>query len=168
MKTQEQTHFGDQTVPLAEKQGLVDEVFHSVARRYDLMNDLMSAGVHRLWKAEFIRVAAPAAKDASVPGTQPQTFGFPATGDNSNIAPAAIPGMTPKPASAKPDKDKKTKATTDAIASGGTRNTSIIMNIKSVIENIVFDGSLKEKRGDLEKEVGQAVMRVLGMVQSIS
>ena len=35
MKTQEQTHFGDQTVPLAEKQGLVDEVFHSVARRYD-------------------------------------------------------------------------------------------------------------------------------------
>ena len=59
MKTQEQTHFGDQTVPLAEKQGLVDEVFHSVARRYDLMNDLMSAGLHREWKNVFVGMARP-------------------------------------------------------------------------------------------------------------
>ena len=44
------THFGFQTVPLDEKQALVDDVFHSVARRYDLMNDLMSAGLHRAWK----------------------------------------------------------------------------------------------------------------------
>ena len=59
MKTQEQTHFGDQTVPLAEKQGLVDEVFHSVARRYDLMNDLMSAGLHRAWKDALVTAVNP-------------------------------------------------------------------------------------------------------------
>ncbi len=45
------THFGFARVPLAEKQGLVDEVFHKVASRYDLMNDLMSGGLHRSWKA---------------------------------------------------------------------------------------------------------------------
>jgi demethylmenaquinone methyltransferase/2-methoxy-6-polyprenyl-1,4-benzoquinol methylase len=54
----EQTHFGEQTVPLADKQGMVDEVFHSVARRYDLMNDLMSGGLHRLWKRYAVGVAA--------------------------------------------------------------------------------------------------------------
>src|ERR1700689_1600557 len=42
--------FGARQVPLAEKQALVDDVFHSVARRYDLMNDLMSFGLHRAWK----------------------------------------------------------------------------------------------------------------------
>jgi demethylmenaquinone methyltransferase/2-methoxy-6-polyprenyl-1,4-benzoquinol methylase len=46
----ETTHFGASTVPLGEKQGRVDAVFRSVARRYDLMNDLMSAGLHRAWK----------------------------------------------------------------------------------------------------------------------
>lgn len=46
--------FGDRAVPPAAKQGLVREVFDSVARRYDLMNDLMSAGVHRLWKQRFV------------------------------------------------------------------------------------------------------------------
>jgi demethylmenaquinone methyltransferase / 2-methoxy-6-polyprenyl-1,4-benzoquinol methylase len=49
----EQTHFGQRAVPLDEKQGLVDEVFHKVAGRYDLMNDLMSFGVHRAWKDIF-------------------------------------------------------------------------------------------------------------------
>ena len=48
------THFGFRDVPLGDKQALVDEVFHKVARRYDLMNDLMSAGVHRLWKGAMI------------------------------------------------------------------------------------------------------------------
>ena len=43
----ETTHFGSRQVPLDEKQDLVDGVFHSVAHRYDLMNDLMSLGLHR-------------------------------------------------------------------------------------------------------------------------
>ncbi len=47
------THFGFAEVPLAEKQGRVDDVFHKVARRYDIMNDLMSGGMHRLWKDLF-------------------------------------------------------------------------------------------------------------------
>lgn len=44
------THFGYREVPEGAKRGLVGEVFRSVASRYDLMNDLMSLGVHRLWK----------------------------------------------------------------------------------------------------------------------
>jgi len=56
---QETTHFGERTVPLTEKQGLVDAVFHQVADRYDLMNDLMSGGVHRLWKDAMVARLAP-------------------------------------------------------------------------------------------------------------
>ncbi|HSI42654.1 MAG TPA: bifunctional demethylmenaquinone methyltransferase/2-methoxy-6-polyprenyl-1,4-benzoquinol methylase UbiE [Xanthobacteraceae bacterium] len=48
------THFGFRTVPLEHKQAMVDEVFHSVAQRYDLMNDLMSFGLHRVWKEALI------------------------------------------------------------------------------------------------------------------
>lgn len=44
------THFGFRDVPETEKARLVGDVFHSVATRYDLMNDVMSFGVHRLWK----------------------------------------------------------------------------------------------------------------------
>lgn len=51
--------FGFRQVPLGEKQGLVDDVFHSVARRYDLMNDLMSGGLHRLWKRAAIEEVRP-------------------------------------------------------------------------------------------------------------
>ena len=54
------THFGDTQVPLAEKQGLVDGVFHTVARRYDVMNDLMSGGLHRAWKNVFAAQVKPA------------------------------------------------------------------------------------------------------------
>src|SRR6201996_6172619 len=46
--------FGFREVPEAEKEGLVREVFSSVASKYDLMNDLMSGGVHRLWKDAFV------------------------------------------------------------------------------------------------------------------
>lgn len=44
------THFGYTSVPESQKANKVAEVFHSVAAKYDLMNDLMSAGIHRLWK----------------------------------------------------------------------------------------------------------------------
>lgn len=51
------THFGYKTVKVEEKAGKVAEVFHSVAGKYDLMNDLMSGGVHRLWKRMTIEMS---------------------------------------------------------------------------------------------------------------
>ncbi|QFU17961.1 bifunctional demethylmenaquinone methyltransferase/2-methoxy-6-polyprenyl-1,4-benzoquinol methylase UbiE [Microvirga thermotolerans] len=57
--SEETTHFGFQSVPLEEKQGRVNEVFHSVAGRYDLMNDLMSGGLHRVWKNALVAMLRP-------------------------------------------------------------------------------------------------------------
>src|SRR5918997_609965 len=57
--TDENTHFGFQSGPLGEKKGKVNEVFRSVASRYDLMNDLMSAGLHRLWKDALVTAVRP-------------------------------------------------------------------------------------------------------------
>ena len=51
------THFGYQQVPVGEKQRKVADVFHSVAARYDLMNDLLSGGIHRLWKRFTIEIS---------------------------------------------------------------------------------------------------------------
>ena len=51
--------FGFRTVRRGEKAGLVRDVFDSVATRYDIMNDLMSGGVHRLWKAAIVDWMAP-------------------------------------------------------------------------------------------------------------
>ena len=51
------THFGYETVDAKEKAGRVAGVFHSVADNYDLMNDLMSAGIHRLWKHMTIEMS---------------------------------------------------------------------------------------------------------------
>jgi demethylmenaquinone methyltransferase/2-methoxy-6-polyprenyl-1,4-benzoquinol methylase len=53
--------FGYRRVPASERDGLVRGVFDRVARRYDLMNDLMSGGIHRLWKATLIDMVAPRA-----------------------------------------------------------------------------------------------------------
>jgi demethylmenaquinone methyltransferase / 2-methoxy-6-polyprenyl-1,4-benzoquinol methylase len=55
----ESTQFGSKRVPLAAKQALVNDVFHSVARRYDLMNDLMSFGLHRAWKDALVTAVNP-------------------------------------------------------------------------------------------------------------
>ena len=55
----ERTHFGYENVPLEDKQRRVDDVFHSVARRYDLMNDLMSGGLHRAWKDALVTAVNP-------------------------------------------------------------------------------------------------------------
>jgi demethylmenaquinone methyltransferase/2-methoxy-6-polyprenyl-1,4-benzoquinol methylase len=51
------THFGYQQVPESEKASRVREVFDSVADRYDLMNDLMSLGIHRLWKRQAVALS---------------------------------------------------------------------------------------------------------------
>jgi len=57
------THFGFKQVPLDEKQALVDGVFHNVAKRYDLMNDLMSGGLHRAWKDALVTAVNPPRSD---------------------------------------------------------------------------------------------------------
>lgn len=55
----ETAQFGSRKVPLGDKQALVDDVFRSVARRYDLMNDLMSLGLHRAWKDALVTAVDP-------------------------------------------------------------------------------------------------------------
>ena len=57
MSTKDKTHFGFREVPAGEKAGMVAGVFHSVAAKYDLMNDLMSGGIHRLWKQYTIEMS---------------------------------------------------------------------------------------------------------------
>src|ERR1700739_52351 len=63
-RPEQTTHFGFRDVGAGEKQTLGNDVFHSVASRYDLMNDLMSAGLHRLWKDIMIDVLNPPKGDA--------------------------------------------------------------------------------------------------------
>lgn len=55
--TEQTTHFGFKDVAVGEKANLVRDVFDSVASRYDLMNDVMSMGVHRLWKRYFVETS---------------------------------------------------------------------------------------------------------------
>jgi len=62
-QTGERGHFGYRDVPVDEKQALVDDVFHSVAQRYDLMNDLMSGGLHRAWKDVLVTAVNPPKND---------------------------------------------------------------------------------------------------------
>ncbi|CAG8632184.1 3245_t:CDS:2 [Funneliformis caledonium] len=58
-KQEPETHFGFKNVPESMKENLVGQVFENVATKYDVMNDAMSLGVHRLWKDHFIRTMAP-------------------------------------------------------------------------------------------------------------
>jgi demethylmenaquinone methyltransferase / 2-methoxy-6-polyprenyl-1,4-benzoquinol methylase len=58
-----ETSFGFAPVDPGDKQDKVNEVFHKVAKRYDVMNDLMSAGMHRLWKDAFVAWLAPPKRD---------------------------------------------------------------------------------------------------------
>lgn len=59
MTDEKTTHFGNATVPEEDKAGMVHGVFSSVASKYDVMNDLMSAGIHRLWKDAMMDWLAP-------------------------------------------------------------------------------------------------------------
>ena len=58
-KAPEQAHFGARAIDAGARQDLVNDVFHKVATRYDVMNDLMSAGLHRLWKDAMVDWLAP-------------------------------------------------------------------------------------------------------------
>ena len=57
--TTKTTHFGQETIPEAEKAGRVQGVFNSVASKYDIMNDVMSVGIHRIWKDAMMDWLAP-------------------------------------------------------------------------------------------------------------
>ena len=63
MPRSDNTHFGYERIPLADKQARVDGVFGSVASRYDLMNDLMSGGLHRAWKDALVTAVNPPKSD---------------------------------------------------------------------------------------------------------
>ncbi len=63
MTDKKTTHFGFQEVPIEDKANRVADVFHSVAAKYDIMNDLMSGGVHRLWKRFTIEISGVRAGD---------------------------------------------------------------------------------------------------------
>jgi demethylmenaquinone methyltransferase / 2-methoxy-6-polyprenyl-1,4-benzoquinol methylase len=67
-QTGENTDFGFQQVALGDKQARVNDVFDSVARRYDLMNDLMSGGLHRAWKGVLVTALNPPKARASPDG----------------------------------------------------------------------------------------------------
>ena len=62
----DQVNFGDELVSLEEKTRRVGAVFSSAARRYDMMNDLMSGGMHRLWKDRFVNRVAEARRRSSI------------------------------------------------------------------------------------------------------
>jgi demethylmenaquinone methyltransferase/2-methoxy-6-polyprenyl-1,4-benzoquinol methylase len=78
--------FGFRRVAAAEKAPLVRAVFDSVADRYDLMNDLMSGGIHRLWKAEMIRRLNP----------RPGQVLLDVAGGTGDIASRALPRLAPE------------------------------------------------------------------------
>ena len=69
-----QADFGYRRVPLSDKQALVDDVFHSVAQRYDLMNDLMSGGLHRAWKEALVAAVNPPRTAHKLGGEAPRSF----------------------------------------------------------------------------------------------
>ena len=68
------THFGFQDVPESQKAEKVAEVFHSVAAKYDLMNDVLSGGLHRLWKRFTIELSGVRAGDVRVSNSSGSTF----------------------------------------------------------------------------------------------
>jgi demethylmenaquinone methyltransferase / 2-methoxy-6-polyprenyl-1,4-benzoquinol methylase len=75
----EKVNFGDELVSREEKTRRVGGVFSSVARKYDLMNDLMSGGMHRLWKDRFVQGVKPRPGERSstwpaAPATSPSAW----------------------------------------------------------------------------------------------
>ncbi|MEO7917615.1 MAG: bifunctional demethylmenaquinone methyltransferase/2-methoxy-6-polyprenyl-1,4-benzoquinol methylase UbiE [Dokdonella sp.] len=80
------THFGYRDVPEQQKEKLVGEVFSSVARKYDIMNDLMSFGVHRLWKRFFVGSS----------GVRPGDAVLDLAGGTGDIAALLLPKVGPK------------------------------------------------------------------------
>lgn len=96
MSSNPETDFGYRLVPVAEKKTLVRDVFQSVAPRYDLMNDLMSLGIHRVWKREFIAGLDPRPTRRLLDlagGTGDISFGWRARGGGEAILSDINPAM---------------------------------------------------------------------------
>ena len=92
----ETTDFGFREVPRAEKSRMVRAVFESVAPKYDVMNDLMSLGIHRLWKREFVSALDPRPNRSLLDlagGTGDITFGWLAGGGGPAILSDINPAM---------------------------------------------------------------------------
>jgi demethylmenaquinone methyltransferase / 2-methoxy-6-polyprenyl-1,4-benzoquinol methylase len=92
----DQTDFGFRAVPRAEKKSLVRDVFASVAPRYDLMNDLMSLGIHRVWKQIFTTLLDPRPRRRLLDlagGTGDISFGWLAKGGGPAILSDINPAM---------------------------------------------------------------------------
>ena len=111
-------------------------------------------------------VAANAAPTNKVAGNWAENNNPFAQGLSDKITPAALPGTDPAAKQKEPDNKDKAKKTTEAISSGGTRNTSINITLKNLVENIIFQGGLKENKTDMEKQVSEAMLRILNMVHS--
>ncbi|GAV03801.1 hypothetical protein RvY_14180 [Ramazzottius varieornatus] len=115
------THFGFETVLDTEKTGKVHQVFEQVADTYDLMNDLMSAGIHRLWKDQFVRTLAlfPGTKILDVAG---------GTGD---IAFRLVRSMDE---TSRRTKKAKAGSPTDKLEEGGDHDVTVLDLSESMLE----------------------------------
>ena len=102
----DRTHFGYSDVKLEDKQQLVDDVFHKVAHRYDVMNDVMSGGMHRIWKDVFVSKIRPSRDSLSTISTWPAAL-------------AMSPFAWPRPVARKPRSPYSTLMAT-CWKSGGT------------------------------------------------
>ena len=109
--------FGYESVPLQDKQALVDDVFSSVARRYDLMNDLMSGGMHRVWKSAMVTALNPPKRGR--PGGSSMSPAAPAT---SHSASPSVPMVTPT--SPSPTSTRRCSTSGRARARGAASRTS--------------------------------------------
>ena len=96
---------------------------------------------------------------AQVKANKVETINAPA----NKIAPAMVPGIVvPRPNSPAAN-DNTIGGTTNSIASGGTRNTEIHINLRNLVENISFGGSLEESTDEMKRRVEQALLQVLNM-----
>ena len=92
----ETADFGFRSVPRAEKAGMVRAVFDSVAPKYDVMNDIMSLGIHRVWKRIFVSDLRPRPRDTLLDlagGTGDITFGWLARGGGKAVLSDINPAM---------------------------------------------------------------------------
>ena len=117
-----QADFGFRRVPLADKQAMVDGVFESVATRYDLMNDLMSGGLHRAWKDALVTAVNPPPKGR--PGRLERTSERRSRCSTSPAAPATWRSASPEraaPARASPSPTSTPRCSRSAASAPASR-----------------------------------------------